>query len=133
MVCTRCRDPVFRRRALRLLQICNRKEGIWDSTRSARVGERAIEIEETRAGGVVSHASDVPSWARIQTLETYFGPGSEQGRITYTMSAADTPVKIIEHLDNGYNQSSSEEFEEQMRCRSFFSTKFVVLPREMDI
>lgn len=132
MTCTRCRDPSLRRRALRILQTCNRKEGIWDSARSARVAERVIQIEENRAGGVVESAADVPNWARIQNLETYFGPGSEQGRITYTMSAADTPVKIIEHLGNEIYESNLVEREEHMKCRSFFATKFMLTPRKLD-
>lgn len=127
MVCTRCRDPSIRRRALRILQTCNRKEGIWDSTQSALVAERVIQIEETAAGGFITEASQIPSQARIQELETSFGPG-KPGKIMYTMNGATEPVTIVEHLDNGSGQANSEAREENMKSRSFFS-RFTVLPR----
>lgn len=49
MVSTRCRDPVLRRRAIHLLSICNRREGIWDSWLASRVSTRIVEIEEDGA------------------------------------------------------------------------------------
>jgi hypothetical protein len=129
MVCTRCRDPTIRRRALRILQTCNRKEGIWDSAQSALVAERIIQIEETAAGGFVTDASHIPSQARIQQLETSFGPG-KPGKIMYTMNGATPPITIVEHLSDGNVQGNWEAKEEAMRSRSFFSTRFAVLPRQ---
>jgi hypothetical protein len=128
MVCTRCRDPSIRRRALRILQTCNRKEGIWDSTQSALVAKRVIQIEETAAGGFISEASQIPSHARIQELETTFGPG-KPGKIMYTMNGATIPVTIVEHLHSETGQANFEGREENMKSRSFFSTRFTVLPR----
>ena len=128
MVCTRCRDPSIRRRALHILQTCNRKEGIWDSTQSALVARRVIQIEETAAGGFITEASQIPSQARIQELETSFGPG-KPGKIMYTMNGATPPVTIVEYLNHGTGQGDCEEREENMKSRSFFSTRFTVLPR----
>ena len=85
---------------------------------------RALQAERVKLSQYYRHWTAIfgeagfpSSHPEVLILEMYFGPGSEQGRITYTMSAADTHVKIIEHLDDGNSQSSSEEFEEHMRCR----------------
>lgn len=129
MTCTRCRDPSIRRRALRILQTCNRKEGIWDSAQSALVAERIIQIEETAAGGFVTEAGQIQSHARIEQLETSFGPG-KPGRISYRMNGASPPKTIVEYLGNEGGQVDWEAREENMKCRSFFATRFAVLPRE---
>lgn len=129
MVCTRCRDPIIRRRALHILQTCNRKEGIWDSAQSALVAERILQIEETAAGGFVTDAGQIPSQARIQELETSFGPG-KPGKITYKMNGAIKPITMVEHLNDETGQAAWEPREENMKSRSFFSTRFTVLPRQ---
>jgi hypothetical protein len=49
IVTTRCRDPHLRRRALALLERCNRKEGQWDSQVCARWGRKVVETEEVAA------------------------------------------------------------------------------------
>lgn len=86
IVVSRCRDPAIRRRGLQLLASCNRREGIWDSTLTARVAERIIAIEEE---GAISHpvlyASQIPEHARIRDLGTKFGI-DRQGLIRYTKS-----------------------------------------------
>jgi len=88
VVVSRCRDPAIRRRGLQLLASCNRREGIWDSTLTARVAERIIAIEEN---GAISHpvlyASQIPEHARIKELHTKFGV-DRQGLIRYTKSVA---------------------------------------------
>ncbi len=48
-VASRCRDPMIRRWALRLLISCNRREGLWDSTTCSHIAKRVISIEETAA------------------------------------------------------------------------------------
>lgn len=101
VIVSRCRDPSIRRRGLQLLASCNRREGIWDSTLSARVAERIIAIEEE---GAMSHpvlyASQIPEYARIRDLATTFG-SDRQGVIKYTKSVAcvgpnDKYVEILE-------------------------------------
>ncbi len=49
MVASRCRNPVIRRRALHLLQTCNRREGLWDSEITAIVAEKVMLLEEYNA------------------------------------------------------------------------------------
>ncbi|KAL1895523.1 hypothetical protein Cpir12675_003212 [Ceratocystis pirilliformis] len=46
VVATKCRNPVIRRRAIRLLQSSSRREGMWDSQLSARIGEYIAMLEE---------------------------------------------------------------------------------------
>jgi hypothetical protein len=46
VVATKCRDRKLRREAIRLLFSSPRREGMWDSILSGRVGEWIIEIEE---------------------------------------------------------------------------------------
>jgi hypothetical protein len=130
MVCTRCRDPSIRRRALYILQTCNRKEGIWDSAQSALVAERVMQIEETAAGGFITDASQIPTQARIEQLETSFGPGRKPGKIMYTMNGSIPPNTIVEYLGNESGRTSWVAREEDMLCRSFFAKRFAVLPRQ---
>jgi hypothetical protein len=46
MVACRCRDPMLRRRALRLLLSCRRREGAWDSFGAGMVAMQCIKMEE---------------------------------------------------------------------------------------
>lgn len=46
LVAFRCRHPLLRRRALGLLRVSRRQEGMWMSTSAAVVAQKVIEIEE---------------------------------------------------------------------------------------
>ncbi|KAF2500255.1 hypothetical protein BU16DRAFT_578253 [Lophium mytilinum] len=48
---TRCRDPILRRRAIELLLISRRREGVWDSVGAAGVGAEVCKIEEGLSSG----------------------------------------------------------------------------------
>ncbi|RAL63881.1 hypothetical protein DID88_003524 [Monilinia fructigena] len=48
-VSTRCRDPLTRRRAIRLIESCNRKEGIWDTIVCTRISKQVMDVEEEAA------------------------------------------------------------------------------------
>lgn len=45
---TKCRDPTIRSRALRLMQSRHVQEGLWNSTLTAKVARRVIELEEAQ-------------------------------------------------------------------------------------
>ncbi|THV90975.1 hypothetical protein D6D25_09655, partial [Aureobasidium pullulans] len=61
---SRCRDPSLRRKAIHLMRIYNRQEGMWHSSLTANVAERLVKIEE--AGLVeVEHCTDIPLAARV--------------------------------------------------------------------
>ncbi|KAK5993313.1 putative transcriptional regulatory protein C15D4.02 [Cladobotryum mycophilum] len=47
VVATKCRDPATRRQAIQLLQSSARREGMWDSELSARIGEWIMWMEES--------------------------------------------------------------------------------------
>ena len=49
-IACRCRDPFIRRRAIYLLRVSGRQEGIWDSALAAYVAERIVAIEEDGLG-----------------------------------------------------------------------------------
>lgn len=67
-----CRDPVLRRRAIRLLRQYPICEGLWDSLLAANIAARIVELEETAADQEVKSAADVPSWARLPGEATSF-------------------------------------------------------------
>jgi hypothetical protein len=46
MVSVRCRNPQIRRRALQLLSVCHRRDGIWDAALAGRIAAQAQELEE---------------------------------------------------------------------------------------
>ncbi len=45
-VATKCRHPIIRRRATRILKSTQRREGLWDSNMAAAVAERIMLLEE---------------------------------------------------------------------------------------
>ena len=87
---SRCRDPCIRRKALVLMQRCKRREGLWDSTLAARLGQRVIDIEEQRArelAGItfksstafddttnIMCSSQIPNEARVRMIKPTFLP-----------------------------------------------------------
>ncbi|KPI39796.1 uncharacterized protein AB675_3533 [Cyphellophora attinorum] len=62
LIATRCRDTVVRHKALKLLQTCNRTEGIWNAAQCAIVVEQIIKMEEAAA---LEHDGHVPAEARM--------------------------------------------------------------------
>ncbi|AEO56223.1 hypothetical protein MYCTH_2300906 [Thermothelomyces thermophilus ATCC 42464] len=49
VVATKCRDPHIRRQAIQLLRSSARREGMWDSELTARIGTWIAEVEEEDA------------------------------------------------------------------------------------
>ncbi|KAB8230791.1 uncharacterized protein BDW43DRAFT_321037 [Aspergillus alliaceus] len=49
VVGVRCRDSVLRRRAIWLLESCERREMLWDSRATAQTARRVMELEEAAA------------------------------------------------------------------------------------
>ncbi|KAG8159714.1 hypothetical protein KVR01_010351 [Diaporthe batatas] len=46
VVATKCRNPILRRQAIQLLRSSSRREGMWDSELTARIGTWIMDIEE---------------------------------------------------------------------------------------
>lgn len=82
-VAARCRDPVIRRRAIALLKVQARQEGVWNSVLTAKVAERVVEIEEMELGEVTC-CSDVPEWARISDVLPQFDTMGRRATVRYT-------------------------------------------------
>lgn len=88
---THCRDPIIRRRALRLLQATHRKEGQWDSLVCAVNAKHIIEAEEARAERLASQQRSrttnvavvgeitIPDGARIREVEAVMWDGPAGG------------------------------------------------------
>ncbi|KAF2813711.1 uncharacterized protein BDZ99DRAFT_567463 [Mytilinidion resinicola] len=84
---TRCRDPILRRRAMELLLISRRREGVWDSVGAAGVGAEVCKIEEGLCSsdwsgdgeditvavpplGWVRSCKDIPEEWRVKEVQT---------------------------------------------------------------
>lgn len=86
VVIGRCRDPPTRRRALALMQRCNRREGLWDSRLAFRLGGRIVDIEESGARHLlpdlaitnppiaIAEAAQIPNEARVRQIQPVFLP-----------------------------------------------------------
>lgn len=81
-----CRDPVIRRKAIRLLRAYPCREGLWDSLFAAASAERQMRLEESSIPGGIDQASDVPAWARIVTVAPSKFPVGQQrwASVVYT-------------------------------------------------
>ncbi|KAI1613157.1 hypothetical protein EDD37DRAFT_626740 [Exophiala viscosa] len=106
MASARCRDPVIRRQALRLLRASNRREGLWDSQLTARVAERVMLIEEHNArrilglqeDGPLTDCSQIHLPARITATSVQFGQNRE-GVVTYASRDPSAPrVQTTERI-----------------------------------
>lgn len=82
-VTCRCRDPITRRRAISLLQRCNRTEGVWDSFLTFKAAQRVLVIEEAGLKEVNS-CEDVPSWARLWNVSLLFSLTQWGVALTYS-------------------------------------------------
>ena len=69
LISAKCRDGGVRRRALAMLKMCGRTEGIWESHACAKVCERVIELEEA---GALDDGT-IPEHARIYEMDVFLG------------------------------------------------------------
>lgn len=75
LVSTRCRDSDIRRRALTMLKMCDRREGLWNSSSCGKVAERIIELEERSA----LQDGSIPSACRISEIDVGLGEDGVYG------------------------------------------------------
>lgn len=68
LISVKCRASLVRKRALKMLKICGRREGIWDSIGCAAVAEKIIQLEEE---DMVADGH-IPESARIFMLDIRF-------------------------------------------------------------
>jgi hypothetical protein len=74
-----CRSRTLRREAVALLRLHDCREGIWDSTAMAEIGEYYIALEEE---GVETEF--IPESARIRVLNLAFDQGKRVAKISYS-------------------------------------------------
>lgn len=84
-VATRCRDPLVRRRAIKVLGANLRQEGIWGSTAAEAVAQRWMEVEEEDSTGI-TRADDVPEHNRIQQIDVTISVGKAMGTARFTLA-----------------------------------------------
>ncbi|KAK2019417.1 hypothetical protein LZ32DRAFT_573031 [Colletotrichum eremochloae] len=80
VVATKCRHPVIRRQAIQLLRSSARREGMWDSELTARIGQWVATIEEEEDGSAPSpepRASSTNGNGRHGSVD--FGDGTPLG------------------------------------------------------
>lgn len=78
VVATKCRSPVIRRQAIQLLRSSSRREGMWDSELTARIGMWVMDIEEEE-GAVMT-----PGHSPLGSVSEASGPSSSVQTTTIT-------------------------------------------------
>lgn len=73
LVAFRCRHPLLRRRALGLLRVSRRQEGMWMSTSAAVVAQKLIEIEEAGMHGTKALSDSVllPAFCTLEPVTAF--------------------------------------------------------------
>lgn len=77
-VCSRCRDPILRRRALDLLAKHPRKECVWSSWSAWKVGKFLMQLEEEGTVTPPSQSTDVPPERRISEASLDFSDDTSE-------------------------------------------------------
>ncbi|KAK4127816.1 hypothetical protein N657DRAFT_566067 [Parathielavia appendiculata] len=104
VVATKCREPHIRRQAIQLLRSSARREGMWDSELTARIGMWIAEIEEedinffdgsgygktlpTPASSPVQTHSHPPTGGSSPQFQSYSGIGNTRWEASPTPSAS---------------------------------------------
>ncbi|KAI3399618.1 hypothetical protein diail_6259, partial [Diaporthe ilicicola] len=70
LVVFRCRHPLLRRRALGLLRVSRRQEGMWMSTSAAAAAQKLIEVEEAGLSGISGPAL-VPAFYSLEPVTAF--------------------------------------------------------------
>ena len=81
-IACRCRDPYIRRRAVNVLRIAARQEGIYSSSLAATIAESVIAIEEASVPSVKA-CGDVPYYARIVQVGRFFDREQRKATLYY--------------------------------------------------
>jgi hypothetical protein len=90
---TRCRDPHLRRRAIKLLHMHPRQEGVWESVAAAAVAAKWMAVEEDGLGEVRS-AADVPEHKRIRYIDTQVDVESKTANVRFTASPGEGQIEV---------------------------------------
>ncbi|KAK4203827.1 hypothetical protein QBC40DRAFT_12553 [Triangularia verruculosa] len=110
VVATKCRDPHLRRQAIQLLRSSARREGMWDSELTARIGMWIAEVEEE---GLFSPSDFSPSPTGSSPVQLYSPrPWTSGSSLTPPPSAtysggrsSTSPQPGFEYADSPINQN----------------------------
>lgn len=103
VVATKCRDPVIRRQAIQLLRSSARREAMWDSELTARIGMWITEIEESDDFSIITPGSSpVASYSQM-SLSMGMGMGMGMGMF----GAMDEAAVVVESMDGAAAASES--------------------------
>jgi hypothetical protein len=79
-VAVRCRHKILRRKAISLLRMSRRVEGLWDSLFLAQIAEKVMEIEESQCGG-----ADAAKPLKILDFDIRFEEGRRRASVKYVI------------------------------------------------
>jgi hypothetical protein len=99
---TRCRDPVLRRRAVKILHRYPRQEGVWESTAAAAVCAKWIMVEEQ--GLTVNRAEDIPEHKRVHHVDTQVDVSTKSAKLTL----APRPPEPVHHVIARWDSENSD-------------------------
>ncbi|KAL2760513.1 hypothetical protein ACRALDRAFT_2039138 [Sodiomyces alcalophilus JCM 7366] len=74
VVATKCRNPVTRRQAIQLLRSSARREAMWDSELTARIGDWIATIEEEGAAGLPTAVHHDFRWFFLEVPTRWYLP-----------------------------------------------------------
>lgn len=97
-VATMCRDPVIRRKAVSILRLAPRQEGVFNSHLLAMAAEKAIEIEEAAASGGALDYHSVFGESKVKQERKTITKSSEipdSVRLTYAFPKIDMVKRNI--------------------------------------
>lgn len=85
-----CRDPALRKRAIDVLRRYPSREGLYDSVLMTCLVERAAHIEQAAVPNA-KQASDIPSWARVDSVIPTFRFGDRHAVFAITRERQGMP------------------------------------------
>ncbi|KUL89117.1 hypothetical protein ZTR_06017 [Talaromyces verruculosus] len=97
---TRCREPALRRRALYLLRLCPRREGICEGMMAAKIVQKVIEVEEQECPRCIDWHNNHPSPASITTTAPSSRPTPPSPQFL--------PIRTSPHSQNNNFRVTSE-------------------------
>jgi hypothetical protein len=87
LVATRCRHKILRRKAISLLRLSPRLEGLWDSNLLAQVAERVLGIEESDGGG--RECESEAGAGRVSDVDVEFDLEGRRASVRYLHQVGD--------------------------------------------
>ncbi len=98
-IAVNCRDPIIRRRALKLMHDHHRRCGDSDDCSAAAIAQTVIDLEET--GLMVTSCKDVPESHRVRLLEGDLTmPGSLRLRYMRSPYVVSQVIEVPIHLES---------------------------------